>query len=335
MKHEIHVWRLTAQRISPASREETAVRGLLLEKVLALEHLLAQRLRSFHRYHTIVLGCIPGPPYRLCLVEVIWRTFLYLRLEDIQPVQQGSLYNKAEQARPLTHGHTWVLGELWRASAFLDYRPQCTHPLRPMAACWPSVDAFVANTVTPYHGYPLTGGRANHLCVPLPVGPDRGCATPMDIHYLQQAHEGSPFLYHLRRCGLSSCWKEVQHLFASCYKWQSPSQEDQCELLSRDKRQQISQEDKNWETNIQELQRKHRITDRSLLVKCLVVLGFVISMFFLNSFVPGIHLDLGWMRPSELSAPCTDTVWLAQPSLLQSVSKLGSFALSSGEEAQA
>lgn len=50
LKHEIHVWRLTAQRINPASREETAVRGLLLEKVLALEHLLAQRLRSFHRY---------------------------------------------------------------------------------------------------------------------------------------------------------------------------------------------------------------------------------------------------------------------------------------------
>ncbi|XP_023379360.1 P protein [Pteropus vampyrus] len=49
LKHEIHVWRLTAQRISPASREETAVRGLLLHKVLALEHLLARRLRTFHR----------------------------------------------------------------------------------------------------------------------------------------------------------------------------------------------------------------------------------------------------------------------------------------------
>ncbi|XP_008831861.1 P protein isoform X2 [Nannospalax galili] len=107
LKHEIHVWRLTAQRISPASREETAVRGLLLGKVLALEHLLAQRLHTFHR--------------------------------------------------------------------------------------------------------------------------------------------------------------------------------------------QISQDDKNWETNIQELQRKHRISDRRLLVKCLIVLGFVIFMFFLNSFVPGIHLDLGWI----------------------------------------
>lgn len=50
LKHEIHVWRLTAQRISPASREETAVRGLLMGKVLALEHLLARRLHSFNRY---------------------------------------------------------------------------------------------------------------------------------------------------------------------------------------------------------------------------------------------------------------------------------------------
>uniref|UniRef100_A0A2K5YU08 OCA2 melanosomal transmembrane protein n=1 Tax=Mandrillus leucophaeus TaxID=9568 RepID=A0A2K5YU08_MANLE len=107
LKHEIHVWRLTAQRISPASREETAVRRLLLGKVLSLEHLLARRLHTFHR--------------------------------------------------------------------------------------------------------------------------------------------------------------------------------------------QISQEDKNWETNIQELQKKHRISDGILLAKCLTVLGFVIFMFFLNSFVPGIHLDLGWI----------------------------------------
>ncbi|XP_055069282.2 P protein [Misgurnus anguillicaudatus] len=58
---------------------------------------------------------------------------------------------------------------------------------------------------------------------------------------------------------------------------------------------QISQEDKNWENNIQELQKKHRITDKVLLVKCLTVLSLVIVMFFLNSFVPGIHLDLGWI----------------------------------------
>ncbi|XP_059416114.1 P protein-like [Carassius carassius] len=58
---------------------------------------------------------------------------------------------------------------------------------------------------------------------------------------------------------------------------------------------QISQEDKNWEHNIQELQKKHRITDQILLVKCLTVLGVVIFMFFLNSFVPAIHLDLGWI----------------------------------------
>uniref|UniRef100_A0A8D2Q4S0 OCA2 melanosomal transmembrane protein n=1 Tax=Varanus komodoensis TaxID=61221 RepID=A0A8D2Q4S0_VARKO len=65
---------------------------------------------------------------------------------------------------------------------------------------------------------------------------------------------------------------------------------------------QISQEDKNWETNIQELQKTHRITDKILLIKCLTVLGCVILMFFLNSFVPGIHLDLGWI--AMLGAMC-------------------------------
>ncbi|CAB1451129.1 unnamed protein product [Pleuronectes platessa] len=58
---------------------------------------------------------------------------------------------------------------------------------------------------------------------------------------------------------------------------------------------QISQEDKNWEQNIQELQKKHRITDKVLLVKCVSVLGVVIFMFFINSFVPSIHLELGWI----------------------------------------
>ncbi|KAM9482743.1 P protein [Clarias gariepinus] len=58
---------------------------------------------------------------------------------------------------------------------------------------------------------------------------------------------------------------------------------------------QISQEDKNWESNIQELQKTHRITDKVLLVKCVSVLAIVIFMFFLNSFVAGIHLELGWI----------------------------------------
>ncbi|XP_053539450.1 P protein [Ictalurus punctatus] len=58
---------------------------------------------------------------------------------------------------------------------------------------------------------------------------------------------------------------------------------------------QISQEDKNWESNIQELQKTHRITDKVLLVKCASVLSIVIFMFFLNSFVAGIHLELGWI----------------------------------------
>ncbi|OXB56323.1 hypothetical protein ASZ78_004315 [Callipepla squamata] len=48
LKHEIYVWRLTAQRINPASREETAVKCLLMQKVLTLEMLLRKKLRTFH-----------------------------------------------------------------------------------------------------------------------------------------------------------------------------------------------------------------------------------------------------------------------------------------------
>lgn len=44
---------------------------------------------------------------------------------------------------------------------------------------------------------------------------------------------------------------------------------------------------------------QHRITDKVLLIKCLTVLGVVILMFFLNSFVPGIHLDLGKLSSSS------------------------------------
>uniref|UniRef100_A0A8B9PBU0 OCA2 melanosomal transmembrane protein n=1 Tax=Apteryx owenii TaxID=8824 RepID=A0A8B9PBU0_APTOW len=49
LKHEIYVWRLTAQRINPASREETAVKCLLMQKVLTLEILLGKKLRTFQR----------------------------------------------------------------------------------------------------------------------------------------------------------------------------------------------------------------------------------------------------------------------------------------------
>uniref|UniRef100_A0A3B5B8V4 P protein-like n=1 Tax=Stegastes partitus TaxID=144197 RepID=A0A3B5B8V4_9TELE len=50
----------------------------------------------------------------------------------------------------------------------------------------------------------------------------------------------------------------------------------------------ISQEDKNWDD-------RGALIDKVLLVKCASVLGVVIFMFFLNSFVPSIHLDLGWI----------------------------------------
>lgn len=49
LKHEILVWRQTAQRINPASREETAVKCLLMQKVLNLENLLRKMMKTFQR----------------------------------------------------------------------------------------------------------------------------------------------------------------------------------------------------------------------------------------------------------------------------------------------
>ncbi|XP_078737261.1 P protein [Lampetra fluviatilis] len=60
-------------------------------------------------------------------------------------------------------------------------------------------------------------------------------------------------------------------------------------------RRQISEEDENWEENIQELQKKHHITDTALLCKCVAVTSAVLATFFVSSLVPGIHLDLGWI----------------------------------------
>lgn len=50
LKHEILVWRQTAQRINPASREETAVKCLLMQKVLNLENLLRKMMKTFQRF---------------------------------------------------------------------------------------------------------------------------------------------------------------------------------------------------------------------------------------------------------------------------------------------
>ncbi|XP_031693880.1 P protein [Oncorhynchus kisutch] len=60
LRHEIRVWRQTAQRISPASREETAVKCLLMQKVLNLESVLRKQLKTFQRItdRVLLVKCI-------------------------------------------------------------------------------------------------------------------------------------------------------------------------------------------------------------------------------------------------------------------------------------
>lgn len=46
--------------------------------------------------------------------------------------------------------------------------------------------------------------------------------------------------------------------------------------------------------DVGELEKKYTITDRPLFYKCVFILGTVISLFFLNSFVD-THLSLAWI----------------------------------------
>ncbi|XP_035663248.1 P protein-like [Branchiostoma floridae] len=49
LKHEIKIWRQTAQRVTPASREENTVKALLTQKVLTLENTLKKKLYNLNR----------------------------------------------------------------------------------------------------------------------------------------------------------------------------------------------------------------------------------------------------------------------------------------------
>lgn len=52
---------------------------------------------------------------------------------------------------------------------------------------------------------------------------------------------------------------------------------------------------KNFNEVLMDLKKRYRITDYPLLIKSGIVLGTVILMFFLHTFVPGMHVGLGWI----------------------------------------
>ncbi|XP_069130370.1 P protein-like [Argopecten irradians] len=61
--------------------------------------------------------------------------------------------------------------------------------------------------------------------------------------------------------------------------------------LYRKKRSDI----KDFQQNVQDLERKYFITDQWLLIKSSFVLAVAILFFFLQSFLDGIHLNIGWI----------------------------------------
>ncbi|KAL3878959.1 hypothetical protein ACJMK2_031283 [Sinanodonta woodiana] len=54
-------------------------------------------------------------------------------------------------------------------------------------------------------------------------------------------------------------------------------------------------EKKDFHQSLKELEIQYKITDRVLLIKCGVVLVAVILVFFLHSFIPAMHVGLGWI----------------------------------------
>ncbi|KAL5011987.1 hypothetical protein ScPMuIL_010538 [Solemya velum] len=52
---------------------------------------------------------------------------------------------------------------------------------------------------------------------------------------------------------------------------------------------------KNFQQTVKELEKQYCITDRWLLLKCSVIVGVVILLFFLHSFISEMHVGLGWI----------------------------------------
>ncbi|KAI1241725.1 hypothetical protein IHE44_0005214, partial [Lamprotornis superbus] len=136
LKHEIYVWRLTAQRINPASREETAVKCLLMQKVLTLEMLLRKKLRTFHRITDkillvkclTVLGCVilvfflnsfvPGIYLDLGWIAMLGALWL-LVLADVHDFEM--ILNRVEWATLLFFAALFVLMEALAHLHLIDY----------------------------------------------------------------------------------------------------------------------------------------------------------------------------------------------------------------------
>eukprot|EP00064_Thunnus_orientalis_P012194 superscaffoldBa00001841_g12228 len=107
LKHEILVWRQTAQRINPASREETAVKCLLMQKVLNLESLLRKLMKTFQSIH-LDLGWI-------AILGALW----LLVLADIQDFE--IILHRVEWATLLFFAALFVLMEALAQLQLIDY----------------------------------------------------------------------------------------------------------------------------------------------------------------------------------------------------------------------
>uniref|UniRef100_A0A8C9TT40 OCA2 melanosomal transmembrane protein n=1 Tax=Scleropages formosus TaxID=113540 RepID=A0A8C9TT40_SCLFO len=110
LKHEILVWRQTAQRINPASREETAVKCLLMQKVLNLESLLRKKLKTFQRWLAFVVSYLLFP---LLQHRITDKTLLVKCITVLGVVIFIFFLNSFVPSIHLDLGWIAILGALW------------------------------------------------------------------------------------------------------------------------------------------------------------------------------------------------------------------------------
>uniref|UniRef100_A0A8C2WJ68 OCA2 melanosomal transmembrane protein n=1 Tax=Cyclopterus lumpus TaxID=8103 RepID=A0A8C2WJ68_CYCLU len=108
LKHEVLVWRQTAQRINPASREETAVKCLLMQKVLNLESLLRKMMKTFQR-------CISSMGYYsfYCFHRITDTVLLVKCVSVLAVVIFMFFLNSFVPSIHLELGWIAILGSLW------------------------------------------------------------------------------------------------------------------------------------------------------------------------------------------------------------------------------
>lgn len=162
--------------------------------------------------------------------EVVWRTFLYLWLEDIQPEEQCSLYYSPEQVQPLTYTRFLMnlsLIELQTSEAHGSLLACLAHFIQWMPL-WRTL--WLSNMSISCQDIELAISVYSSLLVLT------GLCNISRIQYLHQTQRLAMSEPCQRDVACDPCWKEVQQLGANCYRWLHLPRKTSVSPYPRDKR---------------------------------------------------------------------------------------------------